>query len=182
MTPTRATPEKFMSRPFRGTRPTSTLPLSWLMEETQRQEMGQRIAELRERSPYTQPDMAEKLGIGLRAYQKLEARGTTKFERCEEIAKIHSAWTGGQEDWQHVDANWIWGRAPKPAAVPKGTPDLSNGQLDADVQLAEVIARLDAIMRHLGVELAARSPSQAADVAEAEAARLARQTKRRKSA
>ncbi len=62
------------------------------MEEAQRLEIAERITELRERSPFTQPQVAAKLGIGLRAYQKLEDRGTTKFERCQELAAIHAEW------------------------------------------------------------------------------------------
>jgi transcriptional regulator with XRE-family HTH domain len=67
------------------------------MEERQRLEIGDRIRTLRERSRWTQPRLANKLGLSLSGYQKLEQRGTTKWERVEQIAEIHE-----------VDPNWIW--------------------------------------------------------------------------
>jgi transcriptional regulator with XRE-family HTH domain len=78
------------------------------MEERQRLEIGERIASLRERSPYTQPALAEKLGIGLRGYQKLEKEGTTRYERCQEIAAIHAEWAASDPDWSFVSAGWLW--------------------------------------------------------------------------
>lgn len=93
MTPVKTTPEKFVSRPSRRTRTQSTFRLNLLMEEQQRLEIAGRITQLRERSPWGQPQIAEKLGIGLRAYQKVEAVGTTHYERCEALAEIHKQWT-----------------------------------------------------------------------------------------
>ena len=118
--------------------------LDSLMEEAQRLEIAERITELRERSPFTQPQVATKLGIGLRAYQKLEDRGTTKFDRCQELADIHAEWMATDPDYSALDATWIWnGRSrdavPDPFA---GAPS----QLDRIEQaLADLAERLDGI-------------------------------------
>lgn len=108
------------------------------MEERQRLEIAQRIRELRDRSPYTQPQVAEKLGIGLRAYQKLEAHGTTKWERCEELAAI----------FENTTTRWIWDGTDT-------APDLL-GQLGGDAN--ERLARIE---EALGEVLANQSNLQA---------------------
>jgi len=78
------------------------------MEERQRLEIGARIKLLRERSPYKQQAVADKLGLGLRGYQKLEKTGTEDFSRCEEIFKIHKKWIADDPEWAYVSAGWIW--------------------------------------------------------------------------
>lgn len=85
------------------------------MDETHKLGIGARIRQLREGSPYKQQTVADKLGIGLRAYQKLEEVGTTRYERCEELAKIFD-----------VDPEWIWDGEKR-----DGTPDLM-GQIDGE--------------------------------------------------
>lgn len=100
------------------------------MEEQQRREMGERLSQLRERSPWTQDDMADKLGYKTtRGYQKLEERGTTKFELCERLFDIHAEWTQRSDDWQHVSAEWIWD-----GTMPKETPDVMGELSRADQQ------------------------------------------------
>lgn len=144
MTTARVAHHQFGIGPWRGTRTTDTFRRQLLMAE-QRAEIAARITELRERSPYTQPQIAEKLGITLRAYQRLELRGTTKFARCEELAAIHSAWTKGSASWSHVTAEWIWdGRI-----VPDETPDLIAVLPPAWATRME--AKLDALLRADGL-------------------------------
>jgi len=113
------------------------------MEEQQRLEMAARITELRERSPYHQPDVARKLNIGLRAYQKLEARGTGRFERCEELAKIHKTWTARHPEWRHASADWIWD-----GKVRADTPDLmaALSRAEEPSQLDRVEQKLDEVL------------------------------------
>lgn len=95
------------------------------MDADQRQEIAERIIELRERSPYTQPIMADKLGISLRGYQKLEENGTQSYERCKELVEIHRAWTARDPHWQHLDAEWIFtGRGNPGDHEFNDTPDL----------------------------------------------------------
>lgn len=89
------------------------------MEEARKLEIAQRIRDLRERSPWGQAAIAEKLGLRLRSYQKLEKVGTERFERCEELASIHAQWTSRTEGWAHADADWIWD-----GKVRGATPDL----------------------------------------------------------
>lgn len=119
------------------------------MEEAQRLEIAHRITQLRERSPFTQPAVAAKLGIGLRAYQKLERVGTTKYERCEELAEIHAEWARDSADWGHVSADWIWdGRIPRGAA-----PDLL-GELNGERTQLDRIEALLLDLRDRVTELA----------------------------
>ncbi len=180
MTPASAAPSQFVIRPSRRTRTTDTLRLQLLMEERQRLEMAVRITELRERSPFTQPKIAEKLGIGLRAYQKLESKGTTQFDRCVELAQIHAAWTAGSPDWAHVTAEWIWdGRRANDApdlmsalVAPEEPPAwaqrlqasvdaliaLAVGEITPDVLRDELEAELEARVQ---AELLARRPDGA---------------------
>ncbi len=99
------------------------------MEEQQRLEIADRIKRLRQRSPFKQPQIAERLDIGLRAYQKLEKVGTTEYERCEELADIHHDWSQRDPEWAHVSAGWIWDGQERPgdldlmSALPAKSPD-----------------------------------------------------------
>jgi transcriptional regulator with XRE-family HTH domain len=159
MTPATDTPEKFVIGPSLRTRPQSTLSLTLLVQETQRLEMGHRIAALRERSPFTQPQVAEKLGIGLRAYQKLEARGTTKYERCEEIADLHAGWAADDPDWAHLNAAWIWGVGPvRSGETPDVIGALHGDANDAEADQLERIERLLVDLRDAVFSLVTRQP------------------------
>jgi transcriptional regulator with XRE-family HTH domain len=126
------------------------------MEERQRLEIGQRITALRERSPFTQPVVADKLGIGLRAYQQLEKVGTTRYERCEELADIHAEWTQRSEDWQHVSADWIWD-----GQVREKSPDLMNA---LSAQTSE--SALEAAVSDLTKQVAALKTELLAELSE----------------
>ena len=142
MTPVKAAKQKFGMRPSRGARTASTFRLNLLMEEQQRLEIGARIKELRERSPHKQPYVAARLHIGTRAYQKVENKGTTSYERCQAIAKIHAHWTHDHPDWKHATADWLWdGRMPA-AETPDLLGALAGG---ARAQLDRIEQRLDAI-------------------------------------
>lgn len=115
--------------------------LATLVEAQQRLEMARRVRDLRERSPFTQPRIAEELGIGLRAYQKLEAEGTTKWERVEELATIHWGWAKDDPEYGYVSAGWIWDGKDR-----RKTPDLMRsldgaGQLD---RIEESLERVEA--------------------------------------
>ena len=131
MTKVKSATTHFVNEPSNRTRTGATVRLHSLMEEAQKLAIGQRIRELRERSPYKQPAVAERLGIGLRAYQKLEEVGTTRYERCEELAEIFGA-----------DPMWIWEGRERGS-----TPDLF-GERD---QLAALNRKLDRILEHLGI-------------------------------
>jgi transcriptional regulator with XRE-family HTH domain len=97
------------------------------VEEAQKLEIAKRIRLLRERSPFGQREIADRLGIGLRAYQKVEAKGTTRMERCEELAEIHN-----------VTAAWIWsGKKKLPA------PDVLSALEDDSDRLDKIEDKLD---------------------------------------
>src|SRR4051794_35591384 len=108
MTNVNTASRQFVSRSSRRSRTASTCRLHLLMGERQRLEIGARIKLLRERSPYKQQAVAEKLGLGLRGYQKLEKNGTEDFERCEALYKIHKKWIADDPEWGYVSAGWIW--------------------------------------------------------------------------
>jgi transcriptional regulator with XRE-family HTH domain len=95
------------------------------MEEQHRLEIASRITELREKSRWTQPEIADQLGLSLRGYQKIEEKGTSKFERAEEIAEIHG-----------VDPNWIWdGEERKASPDPFATGSTATvGELRAEIR------------------------------------------------
>ena len=116
---------KVATRPFTRTRHGFTLSAEQLMEEAARREMGARIRDLRERSPYKQAHMAEQLNVGLRMYQRIEQRGTTEWERVQQIAEIHG-----------VDPHWIWDGEEKPE-----TPDLI-AQMNGSSQLDRIEAAI----------------------------------------
>lgn len=59
---------------------------SALMEQAEKLRIGQRIADARERSRWTQENIADHLGLTVRGYQKVEEKGTTSYERCEVLA------------------------------------------------------------------------------------------------
>ena len=124
MTNTRATEGLGVNRPSQFARTASTLRLHHLMEERQRLEIAARVTQLRERSRWTQPDIAEMLGLTLRGYQKIEEKGTTKYERAEEIARIHG-----------VDPDWVWDGAERSA-----TPDVLGALSSTDSELLREVA------------------------------------------
>jgi len=109
------------------------------MDEAHKAAIGERIRSLRERSPFKQQAVADRLGIGLRAYQKLEEVGTTRYERCEELAEIFN-----------VDPMWIWeGRdatAPDVLGALNGAPQSQLTRIEKQLaaiqqQLADLLAR-----------------------------------------
>ena len=109
----------------------NSVALDLLMETQHKLEIAARVRELRSRSPFTQANIADKLGITLRAYQAMEAKGTTKWERCEELAKIYD-----------TTPEFIWDGTDK-----KPTPDLL-GSLDGNVsdRLDRIEEKLDEVL------------------------------------
>lgn len=134
MTNFKASATQGVNRPsqFAGNAP--SVRLQFVMDEAHRLQIAARIADLRERSPLTQPKIAERLGIGLRAYQKLEEKGTTKWERVEELAEIHG-----------VTPHYIWdgteqGPTPDVLAELNGAGDLAALRESVDQLRGELLA------------------------------------------
>ncbi len=139
---------KVATGPSKRTRHGFTLSADQLMEEAARREMGGRIRELRERSPYKQQHMADKLNVGLRMYQRIEQRGTTEWERVQQIAEIHGS-----------DPHWVWDgeeKGPVPDVI--GRLDGSSGQL------ARMEGKLDQLLDLIEERLAVRDADDAAQV------------------
>lgn len=101
------------------------------MDEAHKLEIAGRIRDLRERSPFNQQNVADKLGIGLRAYQKVEEVGTTRYERCEELARIFK-----------VDPMWIWEGDAKRGK----TPDLMESLNGSGDRLIRIEEKQDAVL------------------------------------
>lgn len=142
------------------------------MEAKQKLEIADRIRELRERAPrLTQPLIAEKLGIGLRAYQKLEAEGTTRYERCEEIAAIHESWAAKDPEWSHVSASWLWDGKERPDDT-----DLL-GKL-SEKQGSAQLSALRGEVAELGDQIAALEATLLAELAQLRSAQEDSQSKR----
>lgn len=107
-----------VSRPSRRRGSILTLREQMLKDEQQRLAVASRIRELR--GPVPQPVIAEKVGVGLRGYQKWEQTGGISWENLQKLAKIHK-----------VEADWILNGEGKGA-----TPDLMgtvNGGGDTDL-------------------------------------------------
>lgn len=137
----------YVNRSSQNPRTANTLRLTHLMEESHRLEIAQRITRLREQSRWTQPQLAEKLGLSLRGYQKLEERGTTKWERAEELGEIHG-----------VSADWIWsgiekGEAPDVMAELSPDADLLRevGERQAELALRvdEIATQVQELLRRI---------------------------------
>ena len=126
----------------------ATVSLDWLMEEAQKLAIAERLRELDKRSPWTQKEIAAKLHIETRSYQKMLKEGTTKRERCVEMARIHSKWAKGSPDYPHVTADWIWDGRMSGAE----TPDLM-GTVDS-TELRQVLEELRAVRSILRTEAA----------------------------
>lgn len=107
------------------------------MDEAHKLEIGARIKHLRERSPFKQQAVADRLGIGIRAYQNLERVGTVRYERCEELGEIFEA-----------DPRWIWDGHERGMVTPDplGASVLDRIEAKLDT-LSERVAALDARFR-----------------------------------
>jgi transcriptional regulator with XRE-family HTH domain len=115
----------------------ANLTAGWLMKEAERRKMGERIRELRERSPYKQRDMARKLRISTRMYQKNEERGTSDWGRVQKIARIHK-----------VDPLWIWTGEDQP------TPT------NLDRRLSQMEKKIDRVLNALDSDAAIPAASK----------------------
>lgn len=118
--------QTFVKRPSKSATGAGTV-LASLMEETQRLQIAQRVRELREQSPFSQQEMADKLGISLRAYQKLEHNGLQRWKRAEELGEIFE-----------VDPGWIWHGQKDPIPTE-----------DVEDLLHQILGRLDEIESRL---------------------------------
>lgn len=117
-----------VNKPSQTTASVHSLRLQALMEEQRRREMGERIKGLRERSPLTQENVADLLGVRVRTYQRYEARGTTQWETAEQLGEIFE-----------VSARYIWdGEAGGTGPV----PDLSE-------RLAALETKVDQLLKKL---------------------------------
>lgn len=141
--------KSFVPGTSRGPRSARTLLLQMAMEEERQKEIGARIKELREGRRLTQPVVADRVGVTLRAYQAWEAGGGIAWQNLGRLAEV----LGVDED--HV----LYG-PPEERVVAGGS------------QLDRIEAKLDELLSRLP---ASAGP---AEVLEAEAARVRAQRKR----
>lgn len=111
-------------------------------DRLKQRKIGERIAEAREARRLTQPVVAERVGVSLRAYQNWESGGTRiAWANLERLAKI-----------LEVAEDYILSGAGEPAVpVP----------IDTDQQFVEIDARLANIEQML-TQLLERQPEEAA--------------------
>lgn len=139
------------------------------MDETQKRGIAKRLRALDQASPWTQDEVAAKLGITKRGYQKMLEKGTTKRRRCHEMWKIHKTWTTRSSAWQHVSEDWIVdGRMAQ-----EETPDLM-GTADS-TELRQLLGELRAMRSILRTEAAKNAELRT------ELERLAKSLRRRAS-
>lgn len=117
-----------------------------LVERARKLAIGARIANARERSRWTQENIADHLGISTRGYQKVEERGTTSFERCEQLADFL--------DVEGVTAEWLWeARGPGPGGespLDALSAPVSGAELEDRLQWIE--SALEALLSDRGLE------------------------------
>lgn len=120
------------------------------LDEAARAARAERIKQLREESRYTQPHIAEFVGVSLRAYQRWEEGGGIEWEHLEKLAELHE-----------VDPQWIHrgsekGPAPDPfASESAATADellaeIRSLRLELLAEIAKVHTALEAQRQHRG--------------------------------
>jgi transcriptional regulator with XRE-family HTH domain len=113
------------------------------LDSERKRQIGDRLKELREGSPYTQEAIADRLGITVRAYQKQEATGGVSYDNIEKLAELHG-----------VEADWIL----------KGdteTPDLLGGSDEAIIQrIDDLAATVERLARSMAEFVAASAPQE----------------------
>lgn len=134
--------QKAVIAPSQSARTGRTLRLQVALDEAAKAERAGRIRQLREESPYTQPALADKVGVTLRAYQRWEEGGGIEWEHLEKLAEIHD-----------VDVQWIHrGREQGPAPDPFATSRSPSEQFGLVLQnQAEILARIIRIEASLGI-------------------------------
>jgi transcriptional regulator with XRE-family HTH domain len=138
-----AASDKAVINPSQNARSLPTLRLQMALDAAQRLARGERIKQLREESPYTQPVLAEQVGVTLRAYQRWEEGGGIEWDHLEKLAEIHG-----------VDVQWIHkgeeqGVTPDVLATLNGADDIRS-ELG---RLVEAVARMDETISELRSDL-----------------------------
>lgn len=144
------TKRSYAKRAFPRTRTGLTFPPE-LVEAARKLAIGRRLAEARERSRWTQENIADHLTISTRAWQKVEQKGTTSYERCEIVAEFVEV--------PGVTAAWLYeGRGPGPGEygdpLDALSPPISRAELDDRLEWIE--SALHALLADRGLELDAQ--------------------------
>lgn len=156
-----------VSAPSQNARTATTFRRLLLMDQAHKLEVAERIRLLRERSPYSQQVIADRLDIKLRSYQRIEEQGIESWERLEELAEIHNSYAR-LEEWpdvpEPVTAHWLYSGelAPK-----------RNGA-DPLAQMQEQLHRLEAKLDALLPGAAVGAVAEAAEVERGAATRSGR--------
>ena len=103
------------------------------LDEDGRRARAQRIKRLRQESAYTQPAIAEAVGVTLRAYQRWEEGGGIEWEHLESLAELHG-----------VEPQWIH----RGRALEDGTRQ--PGGATADELLAEIRSLRTVLLAEIG--------------------------------
>lgn len=104
------------------------------LDEAQRLARGERIKQLREESAFTQPALAEKVGVTLRAYQRWEEGGGIEWDHLEKLAEIHG-----------VDVQWIHRgkeKGPTPDPFASDSPEIADALRALQSEVAQIRTKL----------------------------------------
>ena len=96
------------------------------VDADRKKRIAARLKELRELSPYTQENIAAKLNLSLRGYQKIEKTGGTSFPNYELLAAIHG-----------VPVESLW---QDPDEVRSNGPSLEERLAGLEAKLDELLA------------------------------------------
>lgn len=125
---------KVVMKPSQLANVAHSLRLQVALDEAARAGRADRIKRLREESAYTQPALAEAVGVTLRAYQRWEEGGGIEWEHLEKLAEIHG-----------VSVQWL--HRGEERATPDVLGALSSSELLAELRSlrAELLAELSAV-------------------------------------
>lgn len=126
---------KGMNATFTNGPSSHSLRAQWLMEQRQKQEIGERIKELRENSAETNRSIADYCDVGERSVAAWVAGEGIAYENAQKVAELFK-----------VDVDYIWrGGTSSSGAV--------LGFREEDVARSiRTEAKLDAVLQHLGVD------------------------------
>lgn len=149
---------KAVTKPSQFAKVAHSLRLQVALDEAARAGRADRIKRLREESAYTQPALAEEVGVTLRAYQRWEEGGGIEWEHLERLAELH----GVSVQWLHRGEEHT---TPDVFSVLGGSSDL-RAQLDRieqrQVELQTALAEIAVALERSKAPARPRRPSKRA--------------------
>lgn len=120
-----------------------SLRLQVAMSEAERQARAQRITDLRERKRATQPEVADFVGVSLRAYQRWEAGGGIDRDNLEKLGEFYGV------DWRLIDRGDDL-ETPDLMAAFSPTAALSAAVAELDQKVSKLLAGQTELRAEIG--------------------------------